>query len=46
MNVFSNKTCAVHYTINVISKAGADVVRTITSYMTWLGYKDFTVGNN
>ena len=31
MNVFSNKTCAVHYTINVVSKAGADVVRTITS---------------
>ena len=28
---FCNKSCAVHYIINVISKAGADVVRTITS---------------
>ena len=28
---FCNKSCTVHYIINVISKAGADVVRTITS---------------
>ena len=28
---FCNKRCTVHYIINVISKAGADVVRTITS---------------
>ena len=30
-DVFCNKSCTVHYIINVISKAGADVVRTITS---------------
>ena len=28
---FCNKRCTVHYIINMISKAGADVVRTITS---------------
>ena len=26
INVFRNKSCTVHYTINVISKAGVDVV--------------------
>ena len=35
IHVFCNKSCTVHYIINVISKAGADVhvhvVRTITS---------------
>ena len=30
-DVFCNKSCTVHYIINVISKAGTDVVRTITS---------------
>ena len=32
--MFCNKSCTVHYTINVISMAGADVVRTITSIIT------------
>ena len=30
-DVFCSKSCTVHYIINVISKAGADVVRAITS---------------
>ena len=30
-DVFCNKSCTVHDIINVISKAGADVVRTITT---------------
>ena len=30
---FCNKSCTVHYIINVISKAGADVLRTIISIL-------------
>ena len=30
-DVFCNQCCTVHYIINVISKAGADVVRATTS---------------
>ena len=40
-DVFCHKSCTVHYIVNMISKAGADVVRTITSllpsfYAPWL----------